>query len=337
MPMLRTLILAGVALAAAGMVTARAEPVELRFVSPAPAMGALSRVGLAGWVKDVNEAGKGIVSVRLISGTALADFRNLYDRITNGVADIGFGTVGSFGGQFVKSSVLTLPFQATGPAEGALAYWRLFANGTIADEYKNVKVLALFTFAQSGLHTKEPVHSAADLAGKKMGAEGRLQSSILTALGTTPLSFTPAELYEALNRGTIQGTMITWTGFRAFKLQEVLSHHLIAPFGSALAFVIMNKASWERLPPEAKAVLDKFSGESFSRRMGQVMEQDEADAGRMVEKLPGQTFEKLSPAARQDWITRMQPAIDGWKKDTPDGAHLIQVLQATLEDIRAGR
>jgi TRAP-type C4-dicarboxylate transport system substrate-binding protein len=315
--------------------SAVAAPIELRFASPGPAKAALNALAFETWAKEVSDASNGTIHVRIFPGPVLADFNKMYDRITSGAVDIGFGLHASIGGKFPKTDVASLPFEQNEPLEGSLALWRVYARGLLADEYRDVKVLGLFTFGQAAMHSIRPIHSPADLVGMKMRSGSKLQSDMELALGIVPLNFNPADAYEALNRGAIQGVAVQWTGFTAFKMQDIAKHHLEAPFGSSTGFVMMNKASYDRLPPEAKAAIDKYSGEPFARAIGTVVRNDDLRAHREVEALPGHDFIVAGADKLAEWKKHIQPAIDNWVRDTPDGIVLLQAFREEIAKIRA--
>ena len=122
--MIRALVLLVFALHALAAAPAAAQPVELRFASPAPPQSPINSRGIAEWIKEVNSASGNTVSFRLMAGPTLASFENVYDRVLKGVADIGFGTGSTVAGQFRRSEVATLPFESEGPIEVAVTLWR---------------------------------------------------------------------------------------------------------------------------------------------------------------------------------------------------------------------
>src|SRR5262245_15367371 len=98
---------------------AAAQPVELRFAFPAPPTSYLYTAIFAPWAKEIEAASNGTVTVRIIPGTTLATFDNVYDRVLKGVADAAFGLTAPIGGQFSKTSVAGLPFTFESPRESA--------------------------------------------------------------------------------------------------------------------------------------------------------------------------------------------------------------------------
>ena len=206
-----------VVLAAAA--SARADdPILLKFAYPAAPTGWVIDKGLNPWAKRVEAATDGKVEIRIYPGNAISNFRNVYDRLLNGVAEFGFGTFGTIEDQFPKSSVAGLPFLADTSAEAGLALWRLYASGVTADEYAKVKPIALFGFGATGLHMTKPVTKLEDLQGMRIFANGRSVARLLTLIGAVPITSTSGELYQGLSRGLASGTALTWQGIETFKV-----------------------------------------------------------------------------------------------------------------------
>ena len=115
-----------------------------------PPQGPANLWGFTPWAQEVLAASGGTVEVKIFPGGSIADFNKVYDRVLNGVADIGYGIFGPVSTDFPKSMVASLPFEANNVEEAALALWRIYENGLIADEYSRVKLLALFNFSDNG-------------------------------------------------------------------------------------------------------------------------------------------------------------------------------------------
>jgi TRAP-type C4-dicarboxylate transport system substrate-binding protein len=224
------------------------------------------------------------------------------------------------------------------PAEGALALSRLYQKGLIADEYKDVKVLTLFAFGNPAIQTKDKEITRLDqIKGMKLAAGSKLDNDLLALLGAAPQSSDPSELYQGLSRGLYEGALIQWTAFLTFKLAEVTKYHFDLPLGAAAAYVVMNKNSYDKLPPEAKAAIDKHSGEPFARRMGDVINRQDQVAREGAKKLGGHVFHSITPEDRKTWAPRLQPLIDNWVRNTPNGAEVLAGLRKEIAAIRAGK
>ena len=155
-------------------------------------------------------------------------------------------------------------------------------------------------------------------------------------LGATPIPPPIPEVYEALHRGTFQGTATPWPAVSAFKLTDIVKHHLLEPLGAAEAVIIMNNAAYAKLPPKAKRVIDANSGTFFTDWFNKFIDQSGKKSIDDIEHMKGQTVTALSPAEHALWEKKVKPVIADWEKRTPDGARVLAAFRKQVAAIRAG-
>ncbi len=312
-------------------------PTVLKFANPAPPQGWVTQKGILPWVKKVEAAADGLVEIKVYQGRSLANYRNMYDRILNGVVQIGQGTYGSIAGQFQKTKVAGLPFIAETSGEAALALWRLYASGVIADDYTRVKPLAMFGFGSTDLHLATPVTGLDQLKGMKIFANGKAVGKIVELVGAVPISSNSGDLYEGLSRGLAQGTAFTWPGIEAFKLAPLVPNELDMPFGKTGGYFFMNRQAFDGLPEKAQRAIDRYSGKELTRIMGKTIDaQDDAVRARILAR-PGQTRHTLSAADTERLRHVLAPLTDEWVAATPDGAKVLAAYRAEIAAIRKGK
>jgi len=316
--------------------SAKADPVQLKFAYPSAPNNALFQ-GMQGWVDDVNKAANGAIEVKLFPGGVIADNSNMYDRVTGGVADIGFAVFGPVSSVFPKTNVGTLPFEAKDHREDALALWALYDKGVIRDELTKYHPLAFIVFPGLVIHSKKPIHTLADVKGMKISVEGRVLSEMIPRLGAAPISLQPGELYQSLQRGLVEAVPQGWPSVPTFHLNEVTSFHLEAPLGFNTGYVAMNNDSYAKLPPAGKAAIDKLSGKVFVERLIAADDTMQAVGRDATKALPGQTIAQLDPAEEARWKEAVAPVTEEWVKATPDGAHVLAAFRAELTAIRSGK
>src|SRR4029078_6054722 len=97
-----------------------------------------TQCGSTPWSEEIQKPSGGAVEVKIFPGGSIADFNKVYDRVLNGVADIGYGIFGRVSTKSPRAMVASLPFEPTSVVEAALALWRLYDTGVIADELGRV-------------------------------------------------------------------------------------------------------------------------------------------------------------------------------------------------------
>jgi TRAP-type transport system periplasmic protein len=312
-----------------------AQQIELKLAFPPPSVSHFYTEALLPWAQEVEKATDGAVKIHIYTGGTIATHRNVYDRVLNDVADIGFGLHALVGKTFQKTEVTTLPgLQATGP-QCTAALWQLYETGVIADEYQRVHPLAFSCLPASSIISRAPLRSLRAIKGLKIGIGSRTYGQEVELLGGAPITIATNEIYESLQRGLIDGDVVGMAAVAAYKLTEVAKYYLNAPFGQTTEYLIMNKASYAKLPEAVRKVFDSTTGASLSTLLGKAA-QDESNMGlREVQSKPELTLTEMSDEELSKLQEKMAPVITRWLKVTADGPHVLAAYKAELAKTKA--
>jgi TRAP-type C4-dicarboxylate transport system substrate-binding protein len=330
--MLRRTLL-GVAAAAVVAGPLAAEPITLKLNSPAPPMSYINREVLTPWAEAVAADSGGTLKIQTFYGGTLGSFANTYDRVVDQVVDIGFILTAFAAGKFRRQDAAALPFEADTAILASNALWRMAEKGVTAAEFDAVKPLALWTFPNAAIHTREPIKSLDDFRGKKLVASNPIAAKIVAALGATPISFRPDEAYTAIQRGTVDGVLMPFTGMETFKIHEVTKHHLDVALGSDPALLMINRKRYDELPPQAKAAIDKHSYAMLSKAFGEKTQSQWQKSRTLVQ----QQTTTLAPEQQAEWKKRLEPIAAEWTKSVPDGDKVLAAFRSEVSAIRAGK
>lgn len=143
---------------------------------------------------------------------------------------------------------------------------------------------------------------------------------------------------EALSKGVVNGTVIPWEVTPSIRLAELVSNH--AEFSgdealyTATIVLVMNKAKYDALPDDLKAILDEKSGAALSTFAAEVMfEYDKPGRDIAVEK--GNTIVQLDEAEVARWKEAAQPVVARWVADMDskgiDGQALIDQAKGLID------
>ena len=314
------------ALAAICLPLAAQQPIVLKFASAGPPNAMTSVNGFTPWAAAVTQASGGTLKIETYYGGALGNFGITYDRVLDGVADIGFILAANAGGKFKKMDVVGLPFEAKSSLAASVALWKLYEKGVISADFDQVRPLSMFTFPNAGLHTRTLVKTLDDLKGKKIAATDAVGGKIVVALGAAQVTFRPDETYQAVSRGLADGTLMPFTGTAAFKINEVARFHVDSALGSNAALVFMNKKKYDSLPPQAKAAIDRYSYSSFSERLGRITDEDWQSKRALVKD----STLMLPPQEDARWREAVAPVASEWVKETPDGEKVLKAFRAEV-------
>lgn len=331
--------LKGLALAAAlvpGIAAAQEVTLNLHQFLPPPAT--VPKHILKPWAERIEAASEGRIKINHFDAMALGGTPpSLMDQAIDGTADIIMTVVGYTPGRFPKTEVFELPFMMTDPIATSKAFMELVETDLQDGEYADVKVLGAWVHGPGVVHTNDPVEKLEDMAGKKLRGPTRVITDLLNELGATPVGMPLPAIPEALSKGVVDGTVIPWEVTPAIKLTDLVENH--TEFGgpealyTATIVTVMNRAKYDALPDDLRAVIDAESGQGFAEFAADVMFEYD-NPGREIALDKGNNIIQLDEAEVARWKDKAQPVIARWVADMEakgiDGTALIEEARALI-------
>ena len=147
------------------------------------------------------------------------------------------------------------------------------------------------------------------------GVKFRIQpSDVLAAqfqaVGAVPQKLAFAEVYQALQVGTVDGQENTWSNIYSQKYQEVQKHFTESNHGLIEYMVVVNAGWWDKLPADIRAGLQKAM-DAATKVNNEVTDKLNAEAKAKIAATPGVTIHQLTADQRNQWKKAMEPV---WKK-----------------------
>ncbi len=323
------------ALATAG--TAMAQTVTLRLHQMLPPQATIPARAIVPWAQKVEAESGGKIKVQLFHAMQLGGAPpQLFDQAKDGVVDLTWTVLGYTPGRFPKTEVFELPFMSSS-AESSSKALQEYVEKFAADEFKDVKLIAVHTHGPGLFHTKQPVVGLESLRGMKIRGGSRIINNMLTKLGATPVGMPVPAVTEALSKGVIDGTTIPWEVTPSLKVTELVKNHTTFAgkeglYTQTFAFS-MNKASYEKLPPDLKKVIDNNSGQVAAALFGKAMD-DGDKAGREIAVKAGNKITELELAEVQRWKRTASTVETDWINEVKakgiDGAKLASEARALI-------
>ena len=255
----------------------------------------------------------------------------------DGVVDIVWTVLGYTPGLFPTVEAFELPFM-TGDAESSSVALQKYVEANGMAEFSDVHPLGFHTHGPGIIHVKGPaVKTLGDLKGKKLRGPTRVITGMLGELGATPVGMPVPAVPESLSKGVIDGAVIPYEVSVPLKIAQLTDSHTgfegetglyTATFG-----VIMNKASYQAMPADLRAILDRNSGVEIARSFGRAM--DQADVvGKRIATESGNEVVEISLSDKAKWVEAVQPVIDGWISEMDskglDGAGLVAAAREAI-------
>jgi TRAP-type C4-dicarboxylate transport system substrate-binding protein len=181
----------------AGAGLARADETMLIFATDGPTGTHVAVRVFHPWAEHINEVGKGVLHLDVRDGMSIVNPRNFYDRVQNDVAQIAWGSLGNLTGTFPHAEFSMLPFQAEKSVDASVAFWRLFKNGQLDPDFKDVVPLMMTVYPQADVHLAKPPKSIDTLQPYKL-AEVTSYHYEMRLGASTGMVFMAKKRYDAL-------------------------------------------------------------------------------------------------------------------------------------------
>ena len=181
-------------------------------------------------------------------------------------------------------------------------------------EFDQVKVLWLNTSPNSAIATaNKPIRKLEDLKGLTIRAPGQA-GEIIKALGGTPAPTPMMEVYDAIAKGVLDGEASNFETLFSFKFAEVVKYttsvwEINNPFPF---YLVMNKKSYEKLPPDIRSIFDVLVGEYKERYI--LMWNSIDFVGKKFGMSKGVEFIDLPPDELPKWQAAVEPVINDYVK-----------------------
>lgn len=321
-------------------ISAGAQEITLRLHQFLPPVATVPKHILKPWAEEVAQASGGRIAIEHFDAMSLGGRPpELMDQAKDGVVDMTMTVVGYTPGRFPRTEVFELPFMMTDPIATSLAFQQMVEEDFQANEYADLKVLGAWVHGPGVIHTEDGVYKLEDMQGKQVRGPTRVINDMLNELGATPVGMPLPAIPESLSKGVINGTVIPWEVTPSIKLTELVGKHTEFSGNEALytatIVLVMNKAKYEAMPDDLRAILDEKSGAHLAGFAAQVMF-DYDKPGRDIAVAAGNEITVLDEAEVARWKAASRPVVSRWVADMAtkgiDGQALIDRAQALIAE-----
>jgi TRAP-type C4-dicarboxylate transport system substrate-binding protein len=263
----------------------------------------------------------------------------MFQGVLAGVTDIG-----EVWADVVESMALnkfnTLPFLGLYPEETATIIYRELLNKfpALTEEYQGLKLLYPCCWGgRQWVHTtKKLITSREDMKGVKFIGSGGT-AEWLDLMGAVPVNVFFQDWYTSLQKGLVEGTVGNWPPINASGSTLLLKYHtgISVPLTISAAPVIMNPASWNRLPPDIQKIFEDLDSWFVETRINFVARQQNEDIYKRTLEA-GDTYVELSPEEMQSWVDVAKPLHEKWIEEMEakgkPGRALYEELQRLMKE-----
>lgn len=257
----------------------------------------------------VVELSGGQLKVNVADSGSLYNDSQILEAVQDGLVEVGLVGTYKWGGMVPAADVFDLPFLFVD-----LSSPEKFLNAGAADildaEFNKKGVKNLFWVDYGFIqmwNNEHPLHSPKDFEGLTMRSYSAGDSITLKALGAAPTLISSAEMYMAIQNGTVKGATTGMPAAVSRKIYEVCKYLTIANYSTAQFSVQANLDWWNGLDADSqKAILE--AGKAAEKWLrGAVAESEGAaektvrDAGLEVNALTAEERAQMVAATKSVW------------------------------------
>lgn len=243
----------------------------LRLAHIWPASSVYSSQIFEAWAKAVEKESGGELKINIYPSQTLVKANKSYEGTVNGITDISANVQGYTAGRFPLTEILELPGLTNNAQQGACIAQKLYEDGHISSEYQDTHVLFMFSTGPAYLHTRtKEIRKVTDLEGLRIRRPSEVTGELLALMGASPVGMPAPDIYQALQRGVVDGLSFPFEAMKGFRINELTKYHLLIPYASTEFVMTMNKNVYNALSPKLKKVIDDNSGMKWAMKAGEV-------------------------------------------------------------------
>jgi C4-dicarboxylate-binding protein DctP len=319
-----------VLLAGAGPARTQQVPIVVKFshvvAKEAPKGKAADR-----FAELVHQRLKGRVEVQVFHNSSLYKDREEIEALQLGAVQMLAPSTAKLVPWFPQYQVFDLPFLFIDQEHAYRAMTDSRVTAKLFPLLKNRQMLGLAAWDNGFKQitsNKCPIVRPEDLKGQKI----RVQSSKVLEeqfrmLGANPQVMAFGEVYNALERGVVDGEENTFTNKYSQKMHEVQKCLTVSNHGYIAYVVLANAAFWEGLPKDVRKVLDDTLAEVTKWQWELNAREQEEAFGKMQEyaKSTGKLqVTVLNADQRKQWAAALQPVTK--KFESAIGKDLLDIV-----------
>ncbi len=269
------------------------------------------------------------LKVRTFPNGQLFNDAQLPDAISTGSVEIGQINMGFINapdaavGQVVNLPALWNSWEALWYAEDHDAYRGVFQA---LFNKLGMQMLGFAAYDTGDFYANKPVKLPSDFKGLRLRGFGADLGHLIRELGASPVTLSSQEMYQATQRGTIDGFITGPSSVYARKLYEEVKYSSAASILHISFPATVNLKWWAGLPKDVQAAVTKAA--VLAQQKGrELAKAEDQHATEQIAKL-GVTIQTLTPAEHGLWVKAGKPVHDKYIERAGDnGRKLLAIAQ----------
>lgn len=277
------------------------------------------------WFADeVKRRSDGAIEIEVYWAGSMGNASELLGLVSAGAVELAAFPASYYPTQFGLTGVISMP-RVFGDVEQAheltLSVLDLPA---LHAEHKAAKVRLLMSHFSNPyrLACNKPVEDIGVMRGYRARSTGEYVPRLYRAVGIVPVNTPANEVYESLDRGNLDCTMLSYDQMHASRMHEVAKYASDINLGAPATWQLwMNDAAFQRQPESVQELLLEVSRDAMKRDVAIAKEALEASVEAL--KKNGVSFQTL--ANPEEFRQMMPSALDMWAKKLSDSGQAVAV------------
>jgi len=217
------------------------------------------------WAKELEKRTNGRVKVKFYWMSSLVKWKDMLHGVSSGIADIGLVAPTYHPSDLPLYMLLDMPYNAVDYWAGVRACTDTATKEpNLVAELKRNNLKHLGPWCSGGFNfgTRKPWKHLSELRGRTFRSYGGALIDYLKNLGINPIFMSYSEIYEALQRGTIEGN-----GTCVLQLSDALKHYEVmkqvtnmkAGFVVAGSSLVINHKVWDKMPEDIHRIFNQLN------------------------------------------------------------------------------
>lgn len=318
------------------------ESFEIRIADSYSPKHPFGKYGTAHFIEGLESSG---VAVEYYPSGQLGNARDLANMVRENALDIAPASPAYLEDELPLSSVSDLPNMTDDACVAANAMMKLLSpGGTLYErEYKPRMMRPLWVAiipSYEIMTAQRKVSTPQDLNGLLMRSSGGAFDVTTATLGASPVSMTAADTFEALSRGTVDGTAFPFISAVSYDLGGVAKYSTEGLNVGAVGIpYVIAESTFEKMTDSQQEELRSLS-EKTNSTLCEGINEDQTTSKKKLEE-SGMEFTAITSADRPLWEETMATAKDDWAQSLDavgrPGSEVLAEYEAAIKEFEGQR
>lgn len=272
----------------------------------------------------VEERSNGRIQILVLAEGKLGAESDVIAQMQYGGVDFARVSLSQLAEYIPQLNVLQMPYLY----EDSAHMWRVL-DGTIGDDFLDIvsqnELIGLSWYdagARNFYNSKKPITCLEDMQGMRIRVqESEVMADMIEALGASAIPIPYADVYSALEQGTVDGAENNWPSYETMNHYEVAKYYTIDEHNRVPEMQICSKHTWSKLSEEDQQMILDCAKESalYERKLWK--ERESESEAKAIEQ--GVEVVELSAEEKK----RFQEAVTGiYEKYCADQMDIIEKI-----------